>query len=237
MAVASIAILVASCGQPNFEYVRNTTARTAFKVPRDWTLFDKATFLGTPPGPQANTPDPIQWLVAFDGSPNPAVGNVLNNVNFATDYPQGIALVFDLSFDTRDTINFRTMRNFLFPVDYFKSDDIQFLGYDDNVLLDNNQIRGIRMDIAFRQSALPGAEAALSAAQGAAGNPAPASRAFPIGAGTSAFSEGFVRMSQVVYLDALTNRLYLFIAVCSSQCFQREAGDIQTAVDSWTVLP
>lgn len=105
MAVASIAILVASCGQPNFEYVRNTTARTAFKVPRDWTLFDKATFLGTPPGPQANTPDPIQWLVAFDGSPNPAVGNVLNNVNFATDYPQGIALVFDLSFDTRDTIN------------------------------------------------------------------------------------------------------------------------------------
>ena len=232
-----VVIFLGSCAPPNYEYVRNTSARTAFKVPREWTLFDKATFLGTPPGPQANTPDPIQWLVAFDANPTPAVENVLNNVDLATEYPQGIALVFNLSFENRDSINFQTLRNFLFPVDYFKSDDVQFLGYDDNVLLDDNQIRGVHMDFEFRQSALPGAEAALAAAQGQAGNAAPTSRAFPVGAGTSAFSEGFVRVNQIAYLDAHTNRMYLFVAVCSAECYQRSGSAIQTAVDSWTVLP
>jgi hypothetical protein len=237
-AVIGLGFVATSCGSPSYEYVRNTSTRTAFKLPQGWRMFDKATFLGTSSGPQPNAPDPIRWLVAFDANPEPSIDHILNNTGLDTPYPQGIALVFSLSFQNRDQINLQTMRNFLIPIDYFQSDDISFLGYDDHVLLDSNQVRGLHIEFEFRQAALPGAEAALAAAAGgAAGSATPTAHPFPIGAGTSAFSTGFVHVDQYVYLDAQAENLYVFSVMCSTTCYQRNAGSIQTAADSWTVLP
>jgi hypothetical protein len=93
--LASIALLVlaTACSAPRYEYVRNTSLRTAFKVPRDWELFDRETLLGLPPGPQPSTPDPIKWLVGIDGDPEPSVAHVLDPSTLNTDHPQGVALV------------------------------------------------------------------------------------------------------------------------------------------------
>ena len=61
-AVAVARSCARGCGSPSYEYVRNTEARTAFKVPIDWTVFDEATLQGEPAGPPVNTPDPVEWL-------------------------------------------------------------------------------------------------------------------------------------------------------------------------------
>ncbi len=45
---AAIVTTLVACGSPSYEYVRNTEARTAFKVPIDWTVFDEATFRASP---------------------------------------------------------------------------------------------------------------------------------------------------------------------------------------------
>ena len=51
--VAALAFLAGSsllvaCGSPSYEYVRNTEARTAFKVPIEWTVFDEAPCRASP---------------------------------------------------------------------------------------------------------------------------------------------------------------------------------------------
>ena len=66
-----LAMALAACGSPSYEYVRNTEARTAFKIPIDWTVFDEAALQGEAAGPPVNTPDPVEWLVGLDGDPSP----------------------------------------------------------------------------------------------------------------------------------------------------------------------
>ena len=135
-ALASIALIVlaTACSAPRYEYVRNTSLRTAFKVPRDWELFDRETLLGLPPGPQPSTPDPIRWLVGIDGDPDPSVAHILDPSTLNTDHPQGVALVQRFSFDDRDTSSFNALRNYLFPVDALIQDPNsgQVLSYDDS---------------------------------------------------------------------------------------------------------
>ena len=87
LAVAVGSISLASCGEPEYEYVRNTQARTAFKVPHGWTIFDEATMQGDPQGAQASTPDPVEWLVGLDGDPSPSREHVLT---FTEGYDTGI---------------------------------------------------------------------------------------------------------------------------------------------------
>ena len=77
VAIVAGAATLAACGSASYEYVRNTEARTAFKVPIEWTVFDEATLQGEPAGPPVNTPDPVEWLIGLDGHPSPTVEHVL----------------------------------------------------------------------------------------------------------------------------------------------------------------
>ena len=87
----AVTILAASCASPQYRYVRDTHTRTAFRVPTTWTIFDKATVLGLPPGPQPAVPDPIQWLVGIDGDPQASVSHILNVADLTTPTRRGSA--------------------------------------------------------------------------------------------------------------------------------------------------
>ncbi len=235
---AVLAGLLSACSTPGYEYVRNTTTRSAFKIPTAWKTFDKATYLGLPSGPQQAAPDPIRWLVAVDANPSPAVGHIVNSSDLATDYPQGLALVYHLNTVTRDTVDIQKLRDFLFPVDYFQNpDDIQFVSYNDNLLLDGNRVHGVKASYQFRENALPDAISA-SQQQGAASSGPPQPGAALVG-GT--FSSGlgptFVHVDQVAYLDSNAQNVYFFALLCSATCYARNHAAIETAVSSWTVLP
>ena len=132
----AVTILAASCASPQYRYVRDTHTRTAFRVPTTWTIFDKATVLGLPPGPQPAVPDPIQWLVGIDGDPQASVSHILNVADLTTPDPQGIGLVQALSFTERDSASISYLRNFLFPVDQLiqNGSDGAIVSYNDKLV-------------------------------------------------------------------------------------------------------
>ncbi len=228
----AVAVLASSCGAPRYQYVRNTSLRTAFKVPTEWTLFDKATLLGEPPGPQASTPDPIRWLVGIDGDPAPAVMHILNPTTLGTDYPQGIALVQEYSFDDRDQSSLRSLRDYLFPVTQLIQDpnSAQVLSYDDAI--DHDGVRGVHVVFQFRASSLAAAQTSA-----AGSGPTDLQRSLLGGGGAALLSPDYVTVNQTALVDAETKQVYYLAVMCSAECYDRNRSDVESIVDSWTVLP
>jgi hypothetical protein len=224
------AFVAASCSGPRFEYVRNTSLRTAFKVPVDWTLYDKQTLLGLPPGPEASTPDPLRWLVGIDGDPSPAVSHVLDPNSLDTAYPQGIALVQEYSFNDRDQSSFMALRDYLFPVTALIQDpnNAQVISYDDSI--DRDGVRGVRVTFQFRASSLAAAQTTTG------GAPTDLQRALLGGGGAALLSPDYVTVSQIALVDAETSRVYYLAVLCSATCHDRNRTDIESIIDSWTVL-
>lgn len=236
VALVILVLAAAACGPPQYRYVRNPGLRTAFRVPSAWTTFDKATLLGQPPGPDPTTPDPIEWLVGFDGNPDPSVSNVLNPDRLNTDFPQGIALVQAFSWDDRDTSSYGALRNYLFPVDQLLQDanSSNVLAYSDDLSRDG--VRGVHIVFQFRYQAL--SELSTEApAEGQTNIAEALERGGLGGSGATLLNPGFVTVNQVALVDEGTDRAYVFAALCSSTCYERNRGDIESAVDSWTVIP
>ena len=103
LTVAAATSFLAACGSPDYEYVRNTEARTAFKVPIEWTVFDEATMHGETTGPQRVDPRPGR--VARGTRRRPVAltrARAQPRHGYDTDYPQGIAGVYRLSSNVRD---------------------------------------------------------------------------------------------------------------------------------------
>jgi hypothetical protein len=232
-ATATFLVLAASCSTPQYQYVRDTHTRTAFRVPTSWTIFDKAAVLGLPPGPQADVPDPIEWLVGIDGSPDASVSHILDASDLARDQPQGIGLVRELSFTERDSASISYLRNFLFPVDQLiqNESDAAVLSYDGE--LNENGYHGVHLLFQFRASAL--AEAA-SAAQPTTPGDQQLQRALLGGRGVAVLSPDFVEVDQKVLIDPSSTKVYFVAILCSADCYQHNRDQIGGAVDSWTVI-
>lgn len=224
-----------SAGGGGNTYMRNTNERTAFRLPQGWTTYDEATVLGQSGAPQGDVADPIKWLVGMDGDPAPSVSHVLNGDDVSTDYPEGIAMVQELSFAERDSMSMSTLRNYIFPVDQLIQDDNSavVVSYDDEGV--KNGTRGVHMVISFREAIL------AAARQAAAGQNAPPTdsdalqRALLGGGGTAILTPGWVEFNQYSVVDQSTHKLYLMILVCTSECYQRNRATIEDTVNSWTV--
>ncbi len=233
----AVTILAASCASPQYRYVRDTHTRTAFRVPTTWTIFDKATVLGLPPGPQPAVPDPIQWLVGIDGDPQASVSHILNVADLTTPDPQGIGLVQALSFTERDSASISYLRNFLFPVDQLiqNGSDGAIVSYNDKLV--QGGLHGVHLVIQFRASKLAAAVAASQSATGSNTDSTNAlQRALLGGAGASVLEPNFVELDQKALIDDSSNRVYYVAILCSATCYQQNRGSIESAVDSWTVI-
>jgi len=229
-------LLAAACSGPQYRYVRDTHTRTAFRVPTDWTIFDKATVLGLPPGPQPNVPDPIQWLVGIDGSPQASVSHILNVSDLNTAQPQGIGLVQTLSFTERDSASISYLRNFLFPVDQLiqNGSDGSLISYSDQIV--QGGLHGVHVVVQFRASSLSEAVARSQSATGASSDASDLQRALLGGAGAGVLDADFVELDQKALIDDASNRVYYVAILCSATCYQQNRGAIESAVDSWTVI-
>jgi len=211
--------IVAACGSPSYEYVRNTEARTAFKVPIDWTVFDEAALQGEPAGPPVSTPDPVEWLIGLDAHPSPAVEHVLSEGAFDSDYPQGIAAVLRLTAQQRDGINYGALRNLIVPIDSIQDqvgrEAVQLLAYDDRIEKDG--FRGLHFEAQIWASALTGEAAADN--------------------GSSVLlDDRFVQISQTAYMDPASDKVYVLAVLCSAECYGRNRGDIESVIESWAVI-
>jgi hypothetical protein len=237
-AIAALgAVFLGACAEPRYEYVRNTDVRAAFKIPAGWASFSEQELLGLASGPQADTPDPLRWLVGLDGDPDSSAAHVLDRANLAADHPQGLVLVQDLSFVERDAASIQYLRNFIFPVDQLlqNSSDARIIEYDDDVQRDG--FRGVHLVYQFRAAALDElAQATVEQPQEGSGSD-DLQRALLGGAGVGVLSPDFVQVSQRAYLDPSSDRVYFMVVLCSADCFSRNRDDIEATVDSWTVLP
>src|SRR5512132_3393798 len=52
--VLAASFVLAACSPPEYRYVRDTSTRTAFRVPTAWTIYDEATVLGEIQGQQGD---------------------------------------------------------------------------------------------------------------------------------------------------------------------------------------
>jgi hypothetical protein len=232
-----VTIALGACSDASHRYVRNTDVRSAFMIPSSWATFDEGEVLGTGSGPQPSTPDPLSWLVGIDASPSPSPSHILNPSELNTDHPTGVAMVQEFSFVDRDEADFAYMRNYIFPVDQLiqNTSDAQVLAYDDALVRDG--FRGVHLVVQFRSDAIEVMRA---------GTPAPADpatvgtalgRASMGGTGAGRLSPDFVTVNQVSFIDEATSHVYFFTMLCSAACYDRNRGDIESTVDSWTVQP
>ena len=108
---ALTAALLAACSS-GYRYVKNSSARTYFKVPSAWKLYDQDAIsraLSKDQSPeQAAASKSSQWIVAFDGAPRPLLDHVLSE---RSRFPMGLALVRALTADERDTFSLASLRN------------------------------------------------------------------------------------------------------------------------------
>jgi hypothetical protein len=219
LTVATATSVLAACGPPDYEYVRNTEARTAFKVPIEWTVFDEATLQGEQAGPPVDTPDPVEWLIGLDADPVPTVEHVLTQGGYYSDYPQGIAAVLRLTEQQRDGINYGALRNLIVPIDAIQDqvgrEAVAFLTYDDRVEKDG--YRGLHFEAQIWASALASTDAAL-------------------GGPDVFFDDRFVQISQTAYMDPASDKVYVLAVLCSAECYGRNRGDIESVINSWAVI-
>lgn len=228
VALAAGILSLTACGSSGFAYQRNTEVGAAFKLPNEWTTFDKSAVLGTPPGPQPQTPDPIQWLVGFDAASGASAADLFAS-NGAVAHPQGIAAVFELSATDRDTMSFQTLRNFPFPVDALSqnTDDFRLVSYDDHYA-PKGGYRGVRLVYQYRATALPAAESSSSGS---------GSSLDTSSTGPALLDPTFVQVSEVALVDQSTQRSYYLAVWCDASCYSRNASAIDGVVQSWAVNP
>jgi len=172
--------------------------------------------------------------VGIDGDPQASTGHILDASNLTTDNPQGIALVQDLSFTERDAASIQYLRNFLFPVDQLiqNASDAAVLTYDDKI--DENGFRGVHLVFQFRASALA---AATTTSGGATDTGDQAvQRALLGGQGVAVLSPEFVEVDQKAFLDPASSKVYYAAILCSADCYQRNSGEIESTINSWTVI-
>ena len=125
--------LLAGCAGSGYDYVKSSSDRTYFKVPSKWTLYDEEDladrFNGDLTDAQREQLLDDSWRVAFDASPKPTLGHLLETN--AKD-PSGVAVVRSLSFDDSDNVSLASLRNYFFDIDTAMSDGTgEVVDYED----------------------------------------------------------------------------------------------------------
>jgi hypothetical protein len=145
--IVAFGALSAACTGTGFTYVKNTQARSYFKVPSDWKLFEEDEIFASkinnlsPQGEAAAKA--ALWMIAFDADPKPSLDHLLDG---ASTYPEGFAQVRQLSQQARDAVSLAFLRNVLFPVDQIaaqSSGDLEVLRSQE--LVQQDGIHGLRL--------------------------------------------------------------------------------------------
>ena len=136
-ALAFLVILAVGCQGSGFQYVTDSDSSTYFKLPEDWKLFEEdASSVYT------------TYFVAFDGSPEPSAENLLSS---DAQHPFGLAQVRVLTNQQKSEWSLTTMRNFDLPVDQLVQQERAEIIFEDDDLVLNSGVRGLRVVYNVRQ--------------------------------------------------------------------------------------
>jgi hypothetical protein len=209
--VAALVVAVAtlaSCGSPEFTYVKNSGEHTYFKVPRQWHRVDQAALddalsPDSPDSAAAALRQQLVWSVAYDADSRPSPLHLFTG---DSDQPFVYATVRRLTDQQRNAMSFDRLRDSILPVtDSARQSAAQaglpldgFELLSDTIVKPRVGIRGIHIIFNYHIT-----------------------------------SQGDLStFDQTAYLNDDTSRMYLIMIRCSARCYRergRELGDVATS--------
>jgi len=206
-ALVVASFVLASCGgDSGYQYFKSQDNQAYFKVPSDWTRFNKRDLLvASGQSLSAATERTFPWLIGFDAAPDPSLDNILS-LAAPTDHPTVYAQQEVLTFGDHDMASQQLLRNKFYPVDELLDQDVvDLLAYEELVLPGGFHGLHLVYDVS-----LSGVDRITSGG-------------------------AVIRVNQTSVLDAGEERLYLLIVRCETHCYRDNAKAIDQIVDSWTV--
>jgi hypothetical protein len=141
-AFVAAGLLLGACGGNQFNYVGTSSEGAYFKVPSEWTKYNKQELMvatGLDQSPEAD--QAFRWLIGFDADPKPSIGHILG---LSTEHPAVLAWVRELDFRDHDSFSLSSIRNAVYPVDQLlQNRQADILSIEDVVL--EGGIRGVRL--------------------------------------------------------------------------------------------
>jgi hypothetical protein len=196
---------VAACGAPQFTYVANSASQTYFKVPNGWHKISDTALAHALGGSNSATIPNGVWSVGYDGSRAPSAADIFGS---ASSQPFALALVEPLNAAASNAMSYNTLRDVFLPVTAASRQSDAKRGF---------QLTGFHLL----------QDSVLTPGQGVHGVRDIFDYTFPDGS-TDTFD-------QVAFTNADATKLYLLVLHCTASCYAKNASEINTVMNSFTV--
>jgi hypothetical protein len=198
-------VMVAACGAPQFTYVSNSSAHAYFKVPAGWRKLSDSALSSALRGGGGSGTPSGVWSVGYDGSTSPSASHVFGAV---VKKPFAFALVEPLNTTASAGMSYNELRDIFLPVTTATRATAARGGFP------LTGFHLLRNDI-------------LTQGQGVHGVRVTFDYTFPDGS-TDTFD-------QVAFTNADDTEIYLLVLHCLASCYQRNHGEIDIVMKSFTV--
>jgi hypothetical protein len=200
-----IGVMVAACGAPQFTYVANSASQTYFKVPNGWHKISDTALARALGGNNSAALPSGVWSVGYDGSTAPSATHIYGA---ASAQPFVLALVERLSAAASNEMSYNTLRDVFLPVTSAARQSDAKRGF---------QLTGFHLL----------QDSVLTPGQGVHGVRDVFDYTFPDGS-TDTFD-------QIAFTNADATNLYLLVLHCTASCYAKNASEIETVMNSFTV--
>lgn len=205
--VMALVALLAACGGPSAQYVTNSADKTYLKVPNTWRQIDPAQFTEALGSPPADSSADGTWIVGYDADASPQLQHM-----FDADAPSPVVLVSvdGVPEKSRGQVSLDIVRDFRFPVSESARQSMMLGG-------SASRLTGFQLI----------ADEVLTPGHGVRG--VHTVFAYRVDGGPPQVFD------QIGYINDDASKVYVAIARCSLDCFQKRQSEIQGVVNSFTV--
>jgi hypothetical protein len=204
---AFVLALVVGCGAPSWTYVTNSEDRTYLKVPNSWKQIDPGE-LATQLGvqPAKDSSEGI-WIEAYDSDAQPSLNHIIGE---SAESPAILVTVQPIPEESRGQVSLDTVRDFIYPVSETARQSMQLGG-------SAGGLTGFTLlgdEVLTPGDGIRGVHSVFS---------------YRVNGGEPQIFD------QTGYLNDDASKLYLALARCSVDCFQKRQSEIDGVVSSFTV--
>lgn len=204
--VAALTLLV-GCGAPSWTYVTNSADRTYLKVPTSWKQVDPAQVASQLGVESADDSSKGVWIEAYDSDAQPSLNHIIGET---AESPAILVTVQPIPEESRGQISLDTVRDFIYPVSESARQQMQLGGA-------TSGLTGFTLlgdEVLTPGDGIRGVHSVFS---------------YRVNGGEPQIFD------QTGYLNDDASKLYLALARCSVDCFEKRQSEIDGVVSSFTV--
>jgi hypothetical protein len=206
-ALVALTALLVGCGAPSWTYVTNSGDRTYLKVPTSWKQVDPGEVAGQlGVKPAADSSEGV-WIEAYDSDAQPSLNHIIGE---SAASPAILVTVQPIPEESRGQISLDTVRDFIYPVSETARQQMQLGGA-------SSGLTGFTLlgdEVLTPGEGIRGVHSVFS---------------YRVNGGEPQIFD------QTGYLNDDASKLYLALARCSVDCFEKRQSEIDDVVSSFTV--